>query len=301
MSLQLSSTYTTKLYNLSIHCHTYTYLLLYPVRRQSVAEIAVMGPPAWNNSNPPQRLRLVASWRASDPRQTKQTLSNASNSTGLTPLAWKLGDPPTKVALSPAVPEPNNESTEVSQPRSVWGTQIETDNTQSVFASPPDQHLDRGRSQSQFSTPARFAAAGGGPSQNPRGGGRPGQNPRGGAQHGHTPQGRGHPGQKAGLRGRFGQNTPQTSSGFSYYKQSVLPVEERDPVLLEVEQNKGSKISKALYKPGMIIRVILHEPHFNLASMVADKNRTESIFGPIHSKYRKMIVIALYEDHYIAM
>lgn len=270
-----------------------------------------MGPRTWNNSNPPQGSRLQASWRPSEPRQTEQILSNAPESTGLTPVAWKIRDQPTKVAISPAAPDPDNKITEVSWPRSTRRAQIEKDNTQSVSASPLDQRSELGGTQSQFSTPARFTAAGGGPGQNPRGGGRPGQNPRGGAQHGHTPRGGGHPGhqpragghlgQIVGPRSRFGQHPPQTSSGFSYYKQSVLPAEERDPVLLEVEQNKGRKISKALYKPGMIIRAILHEPHFNLASMVADKNRTESIFGPIHSKYRKMIVIALYEDHYIAM
>lgn len=34
---------------------------------------------------------------------------------------------------------------------------------------------------------------------------------------------------------------------------------------------------------------------------VADRYTTESRFGTIHSKYRKMIVIALYETHYLAI
>lgn len=92
----------------------------------------------------------------------------------------------------------------------------------------------------------------------------------------------------------------------SHYKQSCLPVEERDPVLLEAERNKGKQLPKESFKPGTIIRAILHEPDFQgvaRASDVtrADRFRTDSVPGPIYTKTRKMIVLATFHDNYIAV
>ena len=84
-------------------------------------------------------------------------------------------------------------------------------------------------------------------------------------------------------------------------RQSALPADERVPLLLEVEQNKGRKVARESYRPGMIIRAIHHEPYVERLSRADDKARIESLYGGIHSKYRKMIVIGLYKEHYIAM
>lgn len=92
----------------------------------------------------------------------------------------------------------------------------------------------------------------------------------------------------------------------SHYKQSCLPVEERDPTLIELERNKGNKYPKHAFKPGMIIRGILHEQDYIAATTgsnltIQDKNRTDSRYGPICTKVRKMIVLALFQDHYTAI
>lgn len=105
----------------------------------------------------------------------------------------------------------------------------------------------------------------------------------------------------AAASSRGSQYAGQTTFDFDYMKQSALPVDERDPVLYQVEQNKGRKIPKSIYRQGMIFRAIHHEPYFEGVTGVNDNARTESIYGGIHSKYRKMIVVALYEEHYVAM
>lgn len=64
---------------------------------------------------------------------------------------------------------------------------------------------------------------------------------------------------------------------------------------------------KNFYQIGMIIQAALHEDDFRATNStmtedtVADKNITESVHGRIHTKYRKMIVIACYERNYIAI
>lgn len=94
----------------------------------------------------------------------------------------------------------------------------------------------------------------------------------------------------------------------SNYKQSCLPTNERDPLLTEVERNKGVRLTKEMFKPGMIIRCAHHEQDFVAGgapgasdATLADKYRTDSKFGTIFTKYRKMIVVALYHDHYVAV
>lgn len=87
----------------------------------------------------------------------------------------------------------------------------------------------------------------------------------------------------------------------SYMKQSCLPVSERDPDLFYAEQNKGRVLAKEVFKPGMIIRAALHDPLLAGTADSNDKRRTSSLYGPVFSKIRKLIVVALYEDHYVAL
>ncbi|KAL9036987.1 MAG: hypothetical protein Q9214_005893 [Letrouitia sp. 1 TL-2023] len=93
----------------------------------------------------------------------------------------------------------------------------------------------------------------------------------------------------------------------SHYKQSCLPVDERDPIVLEIEQGKGQRMSKDWFRAGMIIRAVLHEQDYIAAcgksnlTLDDDRYRTNTPFGSICSKRRKMIVLQLYEDHYIAI
>ncbi|KAL8637575.1 MAG: hypothetical protein Q9228_005163 [Teloschistes exilis] len=92
----------------------------------------------------------------------------------------------------------------------------------------------------------------------------------------------------------------------SHYKQSCLPVNERDPELLQMELSSGRIYPKDDFRPGMIIRGILHEHDYIGASSgstitITDRNRTESPFGPICTKWRKMIVYCMFQDHYTAV
>ena len=92
----------------------------------------------------------------------------------------------------------------------------------------------------------------------------------------------------------------------SHYKQSCLPVDKRDPALFDAELGKGKKIAKEAFRPGTIIRAVLHEPDLQGAAGAsnvtkADKFRTDSVHGPIFTKTRKMIVLATFKDNYIAV
>ena len=93
----------------------------------------------------------------------------------------------------------------------------------------------------------------------------------------------------------------------SFYKESCLPVADRDLAVMAVQNSKGSMIAKESYRPGMLIRAAMHEPDLNTGgagastATVADRYRSETKFGPIHTKIRKAIVIALYQDHYLAV
>ena len=104
-------------------------------------------------------------------------------------------------------------------------------------------------------------------------------------------------------KGIYERNKSKAPSG---YKQSCLPIDERDPALVEKEQNQGIKLGKDSFKPGMIIRAALHEASSGGMSVITeatdgDKYLTESKFGTIHTKYRKFIVLALFQTHYLAM
>lgn len=99
--------------------------------------------------------------------------------------------------------------------------------------------------------------------------------------------------------------TPKNNPS-SYYKQSCLPADERDPVLFEAERNKGTTLPRESFKTGMIIRAVLHEPDFQGAARAsditeADKCKTNTVHGAIYTKSRKMIVVATFKDNYIAV
>lgn len=92
----------------------------------------------------------------------------------------------------------------------------------------------------------------------------------------------------------------------SNYKQAHLPPDERDPELYEIELNKGSKYRKSDFRAGLIIRAMVHEQDYQAASSgsnvtITERNRSNTKFGPICTKWRKMIVLSLFEDHYLAI
>ncbi|KAI4211199.1 MAG: hypothetical protein LQ351_005997 [Letrouitia transgressa] len=96
----------------------------------------------------------------------------------------------------------------------------------------------------------------------------------------------------------------------SMYKQFCLPTDECDPIQTRAEANRGVKLTKANFKIGMIIRAPVHEQDFKEGratsaagseATIAEKYTTESKFGTIFTKYRKMIVVALHQDNYVAI
>lgn len=92
----------------------------------------------------------------------------------------------------------------------------------------------------------------------------------------------------------------------SLYKQSCLPVEDRDPLLLEAERRKGIKLPEESFEPGTIIRTVLHGPDFQGVARAtnvsqADKLKTNSKLGPIYTKTRKILILATFHDNYIAV
>ncbi|MCJ1223949.1 hypothetical protein MMC12_000592 [Toensbergia leucococca] len=110
----------------------------------------------------------------------------------------------------------------------------------------------------------------------------------------------------AAAAGRSQVYEPNKKQRSNYMKQSCLPVDERDPALMRVEGNKGQKVPKEKFKLGMIIRAVLHEPDFTGGRgtsniTVAGNYTTNTTYGPVHSKCRKMIIVALYEDNYVCL
>ena len=89
------------------------------------------------------------------------------------------------------------------------------------------------------------------------------------------------------------------------------PCEHRPSVFRSNPPNKSIVIPRQDIKPGVIIRAPLHQQDFKGVSQdtevtaivqpVADHNVTRSKFGDIFTKFRKMIVIACYENHFVAI
>ncbi|KAI4259124.1 MAG: hypothetical protein LQ352_000918 [Teloschistes flavicans] len=115
---------------------------------------------------------------------------------------------------------------------------------------------------------------------------------------------------------RAASSTPyQRPSGYS---RSAIPDPEYDYFQRRQADNRPIRYHKNEYKPGMIIRAPLHEQDSkggqhrpngtgsSVATMAseatkAEKYTTESRFGTIFTKYRKMIVVALHQDNYVAV
>lgn len=89
-----------------------------------------------------------------------------------------------------------------------------------------------------------------------------------------------------------------------------------DPILEEPDQGKSSakdhtifrkKYPRSFYRPGIIIRAALHEEELMGANSVLTVNKvtsksvTPSQLGNIFSTSRKMIVVATFDRHYIAI
>ncbi|KAI4130766.1 MAG: hypothetical protein LQ341_006426 [Variospora aurantia] len=101
------------------------------------------------------------------------------------------------------------------------------------------------------------------------------------------------------------------------YNRSHIPDPMTDWLRIRREANQGVRLRKDEYKPGMIIRAPLHEQDgrgdaraLGSSSSVgsnaseatlAEKYTTPSRFGPIFTKYRKMIVVACHQDNYVAI
>lgn len=105
---------------------------------------------------------------------------------------------------------------------------------------------------------------------------------------------------------RAGIYERKPSKAPSGYKQSCLPIDERNPILMEIERNKGLRLPREAFKPGMIVRAVLHEPTFRAMSIASDatnaeKYLTDSKYGTIITKYRKFIILALFRNHYLAL
>jgi hypothetical protein len=112
-------------------------------------------------------------------------------------------------------------------------------------------------------------------------------------------QKRAQPGTAAAAR-RLVSNSYQKPAS-AYMKQSCLPVDERDPVLELAEQHTGRLLAKEAYRPGMMIRAPIHEPFLPGAADIHHRAKTYSLYGPVFTKVRKMIVVAVYYSHYTAL
>lgn len=89
----------------------------------------------------------------------------------------------------------------------------------------------------------------------------------------------------------------------SVYRSSVYVSVNGTP---DLKSTRVQKLTKHLFKPGMIIRALVHEQDFHgtvggSTITVANKYTTESRLGLIHSQFRKLIVLALHEIHYLTI
>ena len=85
---------------------------------------------------------------------------------------------------------------------------------------------------------------------------------------------------------------PRGGRGLSFTGQSTLGYRQSGPI--------AAKHSKNAYQVGTIVRAALHEQDV-LPHASPSHHTTQSAFGRIHTKYRKMIIIARYHDHYTAI
>ena len=69
--------------------------------------------------------------------------------------------------------------------------------------------------------------------------------------------------------------------------------------------NRPRRLPREMFRVGGIVRAALHEQDFRGTSattnMTMNTNITESRFGNIHTKFRKMIIVSLHEENYVAI
>ena len=85
----------------------------------------------------------------------------------------------------------------------------------------------------------------------------------------------------------------------SYYKEELLPVAEQNPVRLEAQKSKS--YPKTTFRVGTIVRTPINEQDVYASKKPRDNTISESHYGRIHTKFRKMIIIGLYDVHYVAI
>ncbi|KAL8967752.1 MAG: hypothetical protein Q9183_002772 [Haloplaca sp. 2 TL-2023] len=87
--------------------------------------------------------------------------------------------------------------------------------------------------------------------------------------------------------GSTASNTPQVNGNFHF--------------------NRPKLYGRDDYRQGMIIRSNLHEPGYTGKSKISintdadTENKSKSNYGTVYSKSRRMIVISLFEEHYVAI
>ena len=84
-----------------------------------------------------------------------------------------------------------------------------------------------------------------------------------------------------------------------HYKEDCLPLAERN--LMRVQTQSCSKHTKGSFKVGTIICAPLHEQDFNGRTKVVDQSITDSVYGRIHTKFRKMIIVSVFDQHYVVV
>ena len=93
----------------------------------------------------------------------------------------------------------------------------------------------------------------------------------------------------------------------SNYQKRPSPIfNERQPVYAPTGPGGLTRFPKDAFKPGVIFRAALHEEDFMGAAKESeitktDSNRSETKYGPVYTKQRKMIVVAIHQDHYVAV
>ena len=108
-------------------------------------------------------------------------------------------------------------------------------------------------------------------------------------------------------RSRVPTNTPGRADYDKEWRtQQKLPTK-RTSVFQSDPPNRSVLLPRQDIKPGVIIRAPVHQQDYRGASRdsevtaVQDKYVTKSRFGDIFTKFRKMIVVACYENHYVSI
>ncbi|KAL8686813.1 MAG: hypothetical protein Q9224_005330 [Gallowayella concinna] len=227
-----------------------------------------------------------------------QVATKSFRNTTLSASAWRSKDP----VLRPRIAEP---STSPSAPTATWRTVANRDSNPS---SQPSQTVPRIAEEGDGFTTVTNAKS------NRQGGYNDLRAPASIRGESYGPSSRLNPPSAAAVS-RAASYTPYQRP--PAYSRSLLPDPENDFYRLRREANRSVRIPTEDYQLGMIIRAPLHEqdspnarrPGGGTSSIatnsseatLAEHYKTESKFGTIFTKYRKMIVVALHQDHYVAV